>query len=325
MLRAEKLEKVKKATLAMQRWPWEQGVVAQAFLEAGDIEMATLMAREAVTNQSTDGRLGMKYERGAATDPAANGEVVLRAAEITGEEIFKTAVQKMLEYLIYRAPKSSDGIIYHNENEGKFWVDSFYMAPPFLALAGYPKEAVKQIVGYRKYLWNSEKMLYAHQWDDNLRCFSRELHWGVGNGWAAAGMVSVLKVLPEKMQTEKSQLIGYLKEVIDGCLAHQCENGLFHDIVDDSSTFIDSNLAQMLSYSIYRSVKNGWLNKEYIEYADKMREAAYLRVDQNGLIQGSCGVPDFNAPATAPEIQAFYILMEAAYDDYLYKRQTDLQ
>lgn len=316
MSRAEILEKVKKATLAMQRWPWEQGVVAQAFLESGDIEMATLMAREAVTNQCQDGRLGMKYERGAATDPAANGEIVLRAAEITGEEVFKTAAQKMLSYLLYTAPKSSDGIIYHNENEGKIWVDSFYMAPPFLAVAGYPEEAVKQIKGYRNYLWNNEKKLYAHQWDDNLGCFSRGLHWGVGNGWAAAGMVRVLKVLPEKMQTEKSQLIGYLKEVIDGCLTHQCENGLFHDIVDDSSTFIDSNLAQMLSYSIYRVVKNGWLNKEYIEYADKMREASYLRVDQSGLVQGSCGVPDFNAPATAPEIQAFYILMEAAYDDY---------
>lgn len=99
------------------------------------------------------------------------------------------------------------------------------MAPPFLAVAGY---------------------------------LSRELHWGVGNGWAAAGMVRVLKALPEKMQTEKSQLSGYLKEVIDGCLAHQCENSLFHDIVDDSSTFIDSNLTQMLSYSICRSVRNGW-------------------------------------------------------------------
>jgi len=317
MNRTEVLEKVKKAVLTMQRWPWEQGVVAQAFYEQGDIETAILMAREAVTNQYKDGRLGMKYERIPVTDPAANGEIVLRAAEITGEEIFRTAARKMLEYLLFKAPKSKEGIIYHNENEGKFWVDSFYMCPPFLAVAGYYNEAVKQIEGYRKYLFNQNKKLYAHQWDDYNKCFSRGLYWGVGNGWVAAGLVRVLKELPEYMHSEREKLKRYLNEVIDGCLNYQCDNGLFHDILDDSQTFIDSNSAQMLSYSIYRGVTNNWLDKKYILQADRMRLASYERVDDNGLIQGSCGVPDFNAPATAPEIQAFYILMEASYDDYL--------
>lgn len=317
MNRKERLEKVKKATLTMQRWPWEQGVTAQAFLEAGDMETAVMLAREAVTNQSRDGRLAMKYAGGAVTDPACNGEVVLRAWEVTGEEIFKTAVQEMLEYLLDRSPKSEEGILYHNENEGWFWIDSMYMAPPFLAVAGHPEEAVRQICGYRKYLWDSEKKLYSHQWDNHLKQFKRELHWGVGNGWTAAGIVRVLKALPLKMEKERELLKGFLKELIDGCLAYQCENGLFHDIMDDPGTFVDSNSAQMLSYAIYRGVQHGWLGSEYISYADKMREASYLRVDQYGLIQGSCGVPDFNAPATAPEIQAFYILMEAAYNDYL--------
>lgn len=317
MNREDILEKVKKATLAMQRWPWEQGVVAQAFYEIGDLATTVLMAREAVTNQYKDGRLGMKYERGAATDPAANGEIVLISGKITGEEKFKVAAQKMLDYLLYRAPKSRDGIIYHNENEGKFWVDSVYMAPPFLAVAGYQKEAVKQIKGYRKYLFNAEKKLYAHQWDDYSGCFSRGLYWGVGNGWAASGIVKVLKELPENMQEEKELLKEYLKEVIEGCLSYQCENGLFHDIIDDPSSFIDSNAAQMLSYSIYRAVANNWLDEKYVMQADKMRITAYERVDENGLIQGSCGFPDFNSPATAPEVQAFYILMEAAYLDYL--------
>lgn len=317
MNRKERLEKVKKATLTMQRWPWEQGVTAQAFLEIGDTETAILLAREAVTNQSRDGRLAMKYAGGAVTDPACNGEAVIRAGEITGEEILKKAGRKMLDYLLDHSPKSHEGIIYHNENEGWFWIDSMYMAPPFLAVAGYPEEAVRQITGYRKYLWNAEKKLYAHQWDDNLKTFKRDLHWGVGNGWTAAGIVRVLKALPLNMENEKELLKGYLKELIDGCMVYQCENGLFHDIIDDPETFIDSNVAQMLSYSIYRGVQYGWLEKDYIIPADKMREASYLRVDQYGLIQGSCGVPDFNAPATAPEIQAFYILMEAAYNDYL--------
>ena len=34
------LQRVMLATLAMQRHDWEQGVVAQAFLESGDVETA---------------------------------------------------------------------------------------------------------------------------------------------------------------------------------------------------------------------------------------------------------------------------------------------
>ena len=40
-------EKVKRALLAMQRHNWEQGVAAQAFLEAGDNDLAIAMAAEA--------------------------------------------------------------------------------------------------------------------------------------------------------------------------------------------------------------------------------------------------------------------------------------
>ena len=41
-----KLESVKLAALAMQRHNWEQGVLSQAFLEAGDHETAILFAIE---------------------------------------------------------------------------------------------------------------------------------------------------------------------------------------------------------------------------------------------------------------------------------------
>ncbi len=52
-----KLNKVKKAMLAMQRYSWEQGVAAQAMLESDEIEWAILLAREAVHRGVQDGRV----------------------------------------------------------------------------------------------------------------------------------------------------------------------------------------------------------------------------------------------------------------------------
>ena len=119
------------------------------------------------------------------------------------------------------------------------------------------------------------------------------------------------------MNSEKRQLIGYAKEVLEGCLAHQREDGLFHDIVDDPATFVETNLAQMLAYTIYRGVAGHWLEHAYLQHADRMRSAARAKVDEDGLVQGVCGSPRFDHPGTATEGQAFFLLMEAAARDLL--------
>ena len=49
-------------------------------------------------------------------------------------------------------------------------------------------------------------------WDDAANDFARKDFWGVGNGWAAAGMVRVIKALPETMGIEKNRLANYIVE-----------------------------------------------------------------------------------------------------------------
>ncbi len=312
---ATRVQKALRAMLAMQRRAWEQGVAGQALLELGEAELTVLFAKDALVNQSKDGRLGLNGDRGPVADPASNGEPVMFAARITRDAKLEAAWKGMLDFLLYQAPKTRDGIIYHNHIENQIWVDAFYMAPPFIAVAGHPEEAVKQIRGYRKRMWNEERKLFYHIWDEDTKTFSRKLFWGVGNGWAAAGMARVIKALPETMSAEKAELAGYVKETVDGCLAHQREDALFHDIVDDASTFVETNLAQMLSYSIYRGVEGGWLDRDYLKHADSMREAVYTKVDEFGLVQGVCGAPNFDRSGTATEGQAFFLLMEASYND----------
>jgi rhamnogalacturonyl hydrolase YesR len=303
------------AMLAMQRRAWEQGVAAQALLELGETDLVILLAKDAAVNQKKDGRLGLNEGDRPVTDPASNGEAVHFAASETGDPVLREASDRMLNFLLYRAPRTREGIIYHNYIENMIWVDAFYMAPPFLAVAGHPEEAVRQIEGYRKILLDPGKKLYYHIWDDDRQKFERKLFWGVGNGWAAAGMTRVIRILPESMSADRERLIKYVRELIDACLVYQCEGGLFHDILDDPSSFVETNCAQMIAYSIYRGVKGGWLNRSYLTGADRIRRAVHRKVDNFGLVQGVCGAPNFNRPGTATEGQAFFLLMEAAYRD----------
>ena len=312
-----RIDRVKRAMLAMQRRAWEQGVAAQALLELGETELTVLFAKDALVNQTKDGRLALNGDKGPVADPASNGEPVLFAYRTTGDEAFKVAADRMLEFLLRKAPRNRDGLIFHNYIENRIWVDAFYMAPPFLAVAGQPEEAVRQVVGYRRILLNPEKKAYYHIWDDDLQQFERKLLWGVGNGWAAAGMARVIAALPARMAKEKETLAGYVREVLDGCLSFQRTDGLFHDILDDPKTFVETNTAQMLSYAIYRGVKAGWLDFACAPRADSMRAAVHRKVDEYGLVHGVCGAPNFDRSGTATEGQAFFLLMEAARRDLL--------
>ena len=196
-------EKVKKAMLAMERRAWEQGVASQALLEWGDYSTVILMAKDAVVNQLKDGRLALNEGNTAVLDPASNGEPLLYAAKVTSDKRLKKAADNMLEYLIYKAPRNRDGIIFHNCIENRIWVDAVYMGPPFLSVCGQYKDAIAQIKGYRHILQDPETKLYFHIWDEDTHSFARKLLWGVGNGWAASGITRVIKNLPDSMKNEK--------------------------------------------------------------------------------------------------------------------------
>ena len=310
------VNRAKLAMLAMQRLSWEQGVAAQALLELGEIDLVVLMAREAVLRQLPDGRLAGVGSEHAVTDPAANGVPVLYAARYTGDVRLKAAAQRMLNYLLHTAPRTqADGVLHHITSAPQVWVDAEYMAPPFLAVAGQPEEAVRQVEGMRKLLWNPQEKLFSHIWDEEKQDFARRDFWGVGNGWAAAGMARVIHALPQALAEDRARLAGYVRETIDGCLKYQRQDGLFHNIVNDPGSFVEVNLAQMLAYTIYRGVYTGWLERAFLPKADQMRAAAEAHVDEFGLVQDVCGSPDFDHPGTATEGQAFFLLMQAAQHD----------
>ena len=309
-----KLENVKMMMLAMQRYPWEQGVCSQAFLESGDEDVTIRLVCEAVHRQIDDGRLSMVGAQGAVTDPVAAGEALLFAIRKTGDKQFTKALELLNKWVNELAPRNSEGTMYHNTPKPEFWVDSFYMLPPYLAAAGQFEEALRQINGLWKALFLPEKNLLAHIYDDEEKTFKREDVWGVGNGWAISGMTRVLARLPQSMETERKQLIEKIKTILDAILALQREDGLFHDVLDDPASFVDTNVAQMTAYTIYRGVEDGWLDASYLTQADRIREAAYKKVSEYGVVQEVCGAPNFDHSGSAVEGQAFFVLMEAAYE-----------
>ena len=308
---ARRIEKATAAALAMQRRDWEQGILAEAIVEAGDRQRAILLTRAAMVQQTPDGRLGVVVS-GSPTDPAMGGCAYAKAAEWSGDTRMRQAVSGLLDWVRKGAPRNAEGILYHVFGAPEMWSDGFNCAPPLLAAMGFEDEALAQIEGYRQRLWNPEKKLLAHIWDDGKRQFKDGNFWGGGNGWAAAGLARVLRSLPRERSRDREHLAAFAREIVDGCLEHQRPDGLFHNVVDQPATFVETNLAQMLAFAIYEGIAAGWLSANYRQHADRMRAASRLKMDADGYVQGACGAPNFNRPGISTEAQAFCILMEAA-------------
>ena len=296
----------------MQRYPWEQGIAMQAFLEAGDMDIVIPMAIESAYRCSADGRTAQLGDTVSVTDPCSTGEGLLEAWKRTGDPAIKKAFDGLLNWAMEGAPRNPEGIVYHRTDGPEFWADSVYMLPPFLAAAGEPDACLHQIYGYLDALQDPETLLMRHMWDDERKIFIRAALWGTGSGWTVAGLARVIGLLPEAYAEERKKLTEITRRMLDSMLLYLREDGLFHDVLDDPGSFVETNCAQMTAYTIFRGVAEGWLPDTYLKAAQRMRLAALSKVDRFGRVQDACGAPTFDKSGSSPEANAFCILMETA-------------
>ena len=298
------------AMMGFQRASWEQGVVGQALLEAGERDAAIALARASLVYVNPSGVVAAMG--GSTTDPLMLGECLWWSARETGDAELGKAADAMLQFALKGAPRAADGTPFHQADSQEMWSDGSFTTPPFLAAAGQFDEAIAQLLGVHRRLWDADKKLMHHRWSEKKQGLVGPAFWGGGNGWTAAAFARVLRSLPAGRAGDRGRLAAMLKELLDGCLAHQRKDGLFCNDIDNPSAFVETNLASMLAYAIYESVRGGWLPESYLAHADAMRAAVRAKVDRFGFVQGVAGAPRFDRPGISAEGQAFFILMEAA-------------
>jgi len=315
------IKKVKTALLSMQRLSWEHGVAIRAFIEQNDIDLAILLATEAIHRQHPDGRMALCADTYISCDPGANGIPVLLVYTQTGDKKMLKAVKKMESYYMNIAPRTSCGVLTHFSGEGDekmrkmvtvVMIDSIYHVCPFLAACKQYDEAMNQLRGFKRLLYDNEKKLYHHQWDDTTKDFARKDYWGGGTGWAICACVWMFELLPANMVAQKKELAEHALEIIDSMLKWETEDGMFHDVVDNPDSFKEVTAGLMLSYGIYESIRLNILDASYKKRADRLLKTAFSFIDDYGILQQVCGAPNFNKLGTSPEAQAFLLLADAA-------------
>jgi hypothetical protein len=181
----------------------------QGMLEIGDTTALILMARESVQRKKPDGRLSMVGSDFNIADTGVNGPGVLAAYKITGDKKYKKAAQAQYEYLKKPESKNATGVIYHNTRSKVIFSDNMFMVAPFMAQMGDYDEAIAQIEGIRRVLWNPEEKLFHHMRIEETGEYKDFDFWGGGNGWCAAAMAQIIGYLPADRKSDKQKLIRY--------------------------------------------------------------------------------------------------------------------
>ena len=306
------IDKVRLAMLCMTRQCWEQGVAAQALLELGDMDAMGLMARDCVVRQNADGRLCDVENTPASVDPAFCVEAVLAAGRRMGDQAMIDAAMRNVDYLLRRAPSTSDGARYHMLAGAEVWADGLAAGPHTLMLAGYVEEGLAYYEAVKRRLCDPATGLYHHIWHEGNRSYSRPCYWGVGNGWALVGLMRMARILLDAGDARAAAIAGDFAALADAMLPFQGADGLFHDVLDDAGTFLESEVTEMFAYGIYRMVAMGLLDGRYLGYADRARRAVTQRVGDDGVLRGCSGSPTFDREGTSVEGQAHFIMMEVA-------------
>jgi len=305
------LDRLWAALLPMQRLAWEQGVASQAALDAGRIDVAAAIARDAMAHQDADGRLAATGDAGLVNGGCL-GEAVAHVAA-RGDSHAAEALERQRWWFLRFSPRDDEGVVWHVRDSSEVWADSIYMVVPMLVLTGDVAPADMQYRMHREHLWDRSAGLYRHRVNTVTGETVRGAFWASGNGWAAAGIARALRIgghgVPDEMQGRWQR---ETRDLLDAVTKYETPDGRFHDVLDDPAAFTDGTAGLMFAYAALTGCADGWLSAEYAAHAERWLEAALGRVDADGVIQGVCGAPHFDREGVSAEAQAFAIMAIAA-------------
>jgi unsaturated rhamnogalacturonyl hydrolase len=230
---------------------------------------------------SADGNVQTYRPEEFQLDALNPAKTVLALWQLTGEERYKLAAQRLVKQLETQ-PRTPDGGFWHKQRyTQQMWLDGIYMADPFHAECGKLfhdpaafDDVAMQIRLMDKHSYDAATGLNYHGWDAMKTqpwanpvtgCSSN--FWGRAMGWYAMALVDVLDYFPTN-HPARPHIIATLQKLSAGVLKYQDANtGLWWQVMDQGErpgNYLEATAATMFVYSLAKSVNHGYLSRDLI-------------------------------------------------------------
>jgi unsaturated rhamnogalacturonyl hydrolase len=221
-------------------------------------------------------------------------KTVLALWQLTGEERYKLAAQKLAAQLELQ-PRTFDGGFWHKQRyTNQMWLDGIYMADPFHAECGKLfgdaaafDDVAKQIRLMDAHTYDAKTGLNYHGWDAAkiqpwanpvTGCSSN--FWGRAEGWYAMALVDVLDYFPTN-HPARGEIIATLQKLSVGVVKFQdAKTGLWWQVLDQgdrSGNYLEATASAMFVYALAKGVNHGCLPRDLVPAIER----GYAGIIQN--------------------------------------------
>ena len=222
--------------------------------------------------------------------------------EYLQNETYLAPCRESAAWIMEHFPRTQEGGFQHMTsdtlNDQELWDDTLFMTVLFLANMGriegkpeYIREAQYQFLLHAKYLANKETGLWYHGWTFNGNHNFAQAFWGRGNCWITIAIPEVLSMV-ECDADVKLQLQQALLNQVRSLEKYQNENGMWHTLIDDPTSYVESSATCGFAYGMLKAVHDGLLDSHYEAVAMKALAPILGYIAQDGVVhQVSYGTP----------------------------------
>ncbi|MEQ9403730.1 MAG: glycoside hydrolase family 88 protein [Cyclobacteriaceae bacterium] len=207
----------------------------------------------------------------------------------------KKMVSKGLNQIMYKASRLPDGMLVRDISEdADIKAEDLYMGISLLCRAyraygsrRYLEEAIKQVILYNNKLREKYTGLYRHGISQGVNAEKKAVKWSRANGLAMMAHVELMRAMP-KNHPEREALARIFQKHAESVREQQSPEGLWHQVLDDESTYLETSASAMFIYAFAEGITNGWLynKEEFKRSAISGWLAVTKRVDEAGNVTG---------------------------------------
>ena len=124
------------------------------------------------------------------------------------------------------------------------------------------------------YLYDKEYKLFFRddRFFDKTEVNGQKVFWGRGNGWVAAGLVNILKALPEDSPS-RPFYENLFSELVDSLVNLQSDNGFWHASLLDPDQYPspETSATALIAYALAYGINDDLLSKD--KYVTALKKA----------------------------------------------------
>lgn len=292
-------------------WNYEDGCILKACIDLYKVTGVAAFRQFAMDYMAKyvapDGSISNYEMRQYNIDSINSGKALYFALEETGEERYRKAIEFHMQRL-REHPRCACGSFWHKQlYPNQIWLDGLYMAQPFymayeMKFGGMEKvgDIVSQFKNVRKYLWDAEKGLNYHAYDEDRVQFWANKETGLSanfwlrsTGWYLMALIDTIDLCTEQLYEHWRALVDIFRESIAGVLRWQSkDDGLFYQVIDHGEVegnYTETSGSSMIAYALFKGVRLGILDSEkYLPIAKrifKSLENNKLKPEADGVVR----------------------------------------